>query len=325
MAHFGALAALPAQTLANWWLRDARARAVFAGLAAHSALPLEYAGSAAFGLVMAAAAPAVGWPLVRGGSQSIINALAAHFCALGGQVHTGQSVHSLDELPPARAVLLDVTPRQLVRLAEGRLPERYVKRMERFHYGIGVCKLDWALSAPIPWKAAACAHAGTVHVGGTLEEIATAERMAWQGKHAERPFVFVAQQSLFDPTRAPAGKHTAWAYRHVPLGSPRDMTAEIEAQIERFAPRFRDCILARHVRTAAQMSDYNPNYVGGDILGGAQTLRQMIARPTLGPHPYATPVPGLYLCSSSTPPGGGVHGMCGYHAAKTVLNDDSHT
>jgi phytoene dehydrogenase-like protein len=319
MARFGALAALPAQTLAKACFRDERSRSVFAGLAAHSQLPMELPGSAAFGLVMGAAAHAVGWPLAQGGSQTITDALAARFQAVGGEVCAGWIVKDLGELLPTRAVLLDITPRQLTQMGGARLPAAYARRLGRYRYGMGVCKVDWALSTPIPWKAAACARAATVHLGGLAAEIAESESAAWRGRMAVRPFVFVAQPSLFDPSRAPAGRHTAWAYCHVPLGSPRDYSAEIEAQIERFAPGFHDCILVRHVRTAAQMSDYNPNYIGGDILGGAQTIGQLMARPTLGLHPYTTPVPGLYLCSSSTPPGGGVHGMCGYHAAQTVL------
>ena len=320
MAHFGILAGLPAQVLADLWFKDQRSRAAFAGLAAHSAVPLDFMGSAAFGLVMGAAAHAAGWPLAQGGSQAIIAALAACYAELGGETCLGHTVASLDELPRAQSILLDVTPRQLVRMAGARLPRGYTQGLNRFRYGMGVCKLDWALSEPIPWKAAGCARAATVHAGGTQAEIARSEAEAWRGDHPQRPFVFVAQPSLFDPARAPAGKHTAWAYCHVPQGSGRDMTAEIEAQLERFAPGFRDCILARHVRTAAQMPDYNPNYIGGDILGGAQTAWQMLARPVFSPQPYATPVKGLYLCSSSTPPGGGVHGMCGYHAAQSVIN-----
>jgi phytoene dehydrogenase-like protein len=226
----------------------------------------------------------------------------------------------MGDLPPARAVLFDVTPRQLLRIAGERLPGRYRRQLAGYRYGPGVFKMDWALDGPIPWKAEACGRAGTVHVGGTLAEIAAAERAVWRGEHPERPYILLAQQSLFDPTRAPAGKHTAWAYCHVPHGSTCDMTGRIEAQIERFAPGFRDLILARSARSAAEMERYNPNYVGGDINGGVQDFRQHFTRPTLRLVPYTTPAEGLYICSSSTPPGGGVHGMCGYFAARAALS-----
>ena len=319
LARFGTLALLPAQTLVHVCFRGERARALFAGLAAHSTLPLSFAGSAAFGLVLCASAHAVGWPLAQGGSQAITNALAAYFGTLGGEVRTGWHVKHLDELPRAHATLLDVTPRQLLQMGAGRLPSGYARRLARYRYGMGICKVDWALSAPIPWKASACGRAATVHLGGPFDEIAASERAAWDGKYTEHPFVLLVQPSLFDSSRAPAGSHTAWAYCHVPLGSSRDYHTEIEDQIERFAPGFKAGILARHVRSAAQMAEYNPNDVGGDISGGAPTLWQLFARPTLSAAPYATPVPGLYLCSSSTPPGGGVHGMCGFHAARAAL------
>jgi phytoene dehydrogenase-like protein len=319
LARFGTMALLPAQTLAHVCFSGERARTLFAGLAAHSTLPLSFAGSAAFVLVLGASAHAVGWPLAQGGSQAITDALTAYFGRLGGEVRTGWHVKHLDELPRTRATLLDVTPRQLLQMGNGRLPSGYARRLARYQYGMGVCKVDWALSAPIPWKAPACARSATVHLGGSSDEIAASERAAWEGKDMERPFVLLVQPSLFDSSRAPAGSHTAWAYCHVPLGSPRDYHTQIEDQIERFAPGFKACILARHVRSAVQMAEYNPNDVGGDISGGAPTLWQLFARPTLSAAPYATPVQGLYLCSSSTPPGGGVHGMCGYHAAKAAL------
>lgn len=318
LARFG-LSALRSATRLAGRFRGEPARALFAGLAAHSFLPLEQPLSAAFALVLGAAGHALGWPIPRGGSQSLADALAACLRELGGSILTGRPVSSLEELPAGRIILLDVTPRQLLALAGGRLDNRYRQQLERYRYGPGVCKVDWALAGPIPWKAAECARAGTVHLGGTLAEIAAGERAVWQGEHPQRPFVLLAQQSLFDPSRAPAGKHTGWAYCHVPNGSTVDMAERIEAQVERFAPGFRALLLARHVRTAAGYEGYNPNCIGGDINGGVQDLRQLFARPILRKVPYATGVPGLFLCSSSTPPGGGVHGMCGYHAAKAAL------
>jgi phytoene dehydrogenase-like protein len=241
--------------------------------------------------------------------------------ALGVEIVTGQSIESLDDLPPARAVLLDVTPRQLLRIAGQQFPERYRRKLARYRYGPGVFKIDWALDGSIPWRAPECQRAGTVHVGGTLDEIAASERAVWEDKHPEKPFVLLAQQSLFDPSRAPAGKQSIWGYCHVPHGSPMDMTERIERQIERFAPGFRQRVLARSTMSAVAFEGYNPNCVGGDITGGVQDLRQFYARPVLSRSPYKTPVRGVYLCSSSTPPGGGVHGMCGYHAARTALRD----
>jgi phytoene dehydrogenase-like protein len=282
-------------------------------------LPLSRPPAAAIGLVLAVVGHAYGWPLPRGGSQAIADALAAHLRSLGGTIETGCPVASLGELPAARAVLLDLGPRQAVALAGGRLPESYRRRLERFRYGPGVFKLDLALDGPIPWRAPECGRAATVHLGGTLEEIAASEAATARGRLPERPFVILAQQSLFDPTRAPEGKHTVWAYCHVPNGTTADMTERIEAQIERFAPGFRERILARRAHAPADLERYNPNYVGGDINGGVQDLRQLVARPAARACPYETPVPGLYLCSSSSPPGGGVHGMCGYWAARAAL------
>jgi phytoene dehydrogenase-like protein len=319
MARFGLNAILPARGLAKVKFRGARARALFGGLAGHSIMDLDKPVTAAFGLMLGLLGHAVGWPLPRGGSQCIADALAAHLQGLGGEIVTSTPVRSLEELPPARATLLDVTPRQMLCLAGDRLPAGYRRRLEHYRYGPGVYKMDWALSGPIPWRAEACRGAGTVHVGGTLAEIATAEKAVWQGRHPDKPFVLVAQHSLFDDSRAPEGQHTAWAYCHVPNGSTRDMTGPIESQIERFAPGFRDLILARSTHTAMEMERYNPNYVGGDINGGVQDLRQLFTRPVARLVPYSTPVKGLYICSSSTPPGGGVHGMCGYHAARAAL------
>lgn len=319
LVRFGLKALWPASSYARWRFRTERARALFAGLAGHSILPLERMGSAAFGLVLGTLGHVVGWPMPRGGSQAVADALAGHLAALGGTIRTGCPVRDLRQLPAARAVLLDLTPRQFLALAGDRLPARYRGQLQRYRYGPGVFKLDWALDGPIPWTAPECRRAGTVHVGGTLADIAASERAAFFGRPCERPFVLLAQQSLFDPTRAPAGRHTAWGYCHVPKGSRADMTAAIEAQVERYAPGFRDRILARHAMGPGALESYNPNYVGGDINGGVQDLLQLYTRPVARAVPYSTPLPGVFLCSSSTPPGGGVHGMCGFHAANAAL------
>jgi phytoene dehydrogenase-like protein len=319
LTRFGLHALRSASGLARGMFRGERARALFAGIAAHSMLSLEQVPSAAFGLILGITGHAVGWPLPRGGSQRIVDALAAYLRALGGEIVTGVEVKSLRELPTTRAVLFDVTPRQLVRIAGDALPVGYRRRLGRYRYGPGVFKVDYALKGPVPWKAAECLQAGTVHVGGTLAEVARAERQVAEGKPPDAPFVLVAQQSLFDETRAPAGQHTLWAYCHVPNGSTFDMTERIEAQLERFAPGFRDCILAWHILTPAQMEQYNANYIGGDINGGLADLGQLFTRPTARANPYTTPNERLYLCSASTPPGGGVHGMCGYYAAQAAL------
>lgn len=321
LARFGFAAISPASWLAKSIFRTEPARALFAGNAAHSFLPLEAAASSAFGLVLAMAGHAVGWPIPRGGSQSIANALAAYLHELGGRIEVNQRVKNLRELPTFRVCLLDVSPWQLLQIAGEQLPSAYRRRLARFKHAPGVCKIDYALSAAIPWRAEGCRRAGTVHVGGTLDEIASAERDVAQGRHPERPFVLVAQQSLFDTARAPADQHTLWAYCHVPNESTVDMSERIEQQIERFAPGFRDCILARHVSRAADLENSNANLIGGDINGGAANLWQLIARPVLSPSPYRAPLRGFFLCSASTPPGGGVHGMCGYHAARTALRD----
>jgi phytoene dehydrogenase-like protein len=317
--RFGLRAIRSGTGLANAWFRTDRAKAILAGLAAHSVLPLDRSPVAAITIMLGLAGHAVGWPIPRGGSQKIADALVSYFRSLGGVIETGRPVKSLDELPPAKAVLLDVTPRQLLALTGDKLPGRYRRALERYRYGPGVFKVDWALSGPIPWKAPECRRAGTVHVGGTIEEVAAAEAAPWRGEHAERPFVLLAQPSLCDPTRAPEGKHTAWGYCHVPSGSTTDMTERIEAQIERFAPGFRDLVLARHTMNTAAMEQYNPNYIGGDITGGVNDWWQLFTRPVIRLNPYTTPKRGLYLCSSSTPPGGGVHGMCGYFAAQAAL------
>jgi phytoene dehydrogenase-like protein len=319
LARFGLTAVLPATTLARRRFTGNSARALFAGLAAHSMLPLSRPPSAAFGLILALLGHHVGWPLPKGGSQSLADALVACLRSLGGEVECGRRVASIDELPAAGAVLLDVAPRQLLELAGERLPDGYRRRLRGYRYGPGVFKLDLALDGPIPWTAPDCARAATVHLGGTLDEIAASEAAVAAGRAPERPYVLLAQQSLFDDTRAPAGKHTAWAYCHVPNGSPVDMTQRIEAQIERFAPGFRDRVLARHAFAPADLERYNANYVGGDINGGIQDLRQLFTRPTARLVPYETPLPGVFLCSASTPPGGGVHGMCGYWAGRAAL------
>ena len=319
MARFGSLAPWPADATARLLFRTEAARALFAGLAAHSVLPLEALGSAAFGWILAIAAHAVGWPIPRGGSQKIANALASYFEKLGGRITTNTRIRSLDEIAGPALVLCDVTPRQFVALAGNRLPARFSRQLKRYRYGPGVFKIDWALSAPIPWEARECAQAGTVHVGGTLDQIAASERAAWQESAIDRPFVLVAQPSLFDSSRAPEGKHTAWAYCHVPHASTADMTERIERQVQRFAPGFGACILARHTFTPVDLERHNANLVGGDITGGAQDLMQLIFRPTR--MLYRTPLQGVYLCSSSTPPGGGVHGMCGFNAAQLALRE----
>jgi phytoene dehydrogenase-like protein len=319
MARFGAGALRSASGLARSRFTGERARALFAGCAAHSMLSLTTPASAAFGMVLAVTAHRVGWPVARGGSQRLVDALASQLRSLGGEIQTARWVESLDEVEAHTPVLLDVTPRQLLRLAGARLPAGYGRRLGRYRYGPGVFKLDWALEAPIPWSAAEVLRAGTVHLAGTLDEIVASEEAAVRGRHADRPFVLLVQPTLFDPTRAPDGRHTAWAYCHVPQGSTRDMTEAIESQVERFAPGFRDLILGRSVMDSAEVERRNPNYVGGDINGGVQDLRQLFTRPVPRLDPYSTPLRGLYLCSSSTPPGGGVHGMCGYHAARSAL------
>jgi phytoene dehydrogenase-like protein len=292
---------------------------LFGGLAAHSILPLEWLASSAPGLVLGLAGHAVGWPFPRGGARRLSEALASYLGSLGGEIHTGFRVESLDEISEARPVLLDVTPRQLLRLAKGRLSEGYRRCLARYRYGPGVFKMDWALDAPIPWAAAECARSGTVHLGGTLEEICESERAPWEGHVAERPFVLVSQPTLFDPSRAPRGKHVAWAYCHVPHGWAENLTDRIESQIDRFAPGFRDRVLARRESAPAALAVANDNLVGGDIGGGAATIDQLFTRPNR--HLYRTSIDGVYLCSASTPPGGGVHGMCGYHAARIALDD----
>jgi phytoene dehydrogenase-like protein len=317
--RFGLLALRSAAGLARVRFRTERARALFAGCSAHSTLPLERAATAAFGLVLLTFAHTVGWPCPRGGAQAIPDALASYLRSLGGEIETGTPVESLDDLPRARAVLCDVSPPALLRLAGDRLPRRYAQALGRYRYGPGAFKLDLALDGPVPWTAPGAAEAGCVHVGGTLEEIAASERAPSAGEAPKRPFVLVGQHSRFDPSRAPEGKHTVWAYGHVPNGWPGDATEALEAQIERVAPGFRERILARSAAGPPELERRNPNLVGGDVNAGLQDLRGIVARPALRPVPYTTPVPGLFLCSASTPPGGGLHGLCGLGAARAAL------
>jgi phytoene dehydrogenase-like protein len=316
-AKFGLLAIRPATSLARAYFKSERARALFAGVAAHSMLPLEKLTTSAVALVLAVAGHAAGWPFARGGSQQLTAALVRYLESLGGRVITNCYVESLEQLPPARAILLDVTPRQLIRMAGAKLPGSYRRNLEHFEYGPGVYKLDWALHQPVPWRAQECAQAGTVHLGGTMDEICESERQPWRGKVSDRPYVLFTQASLFDSSRAPAGKHTAWGYCHVPNGFTGNVTQAIENQVERFAPGFKDCIAARSVMGPAEMEQHNPNLIGGDIGGGAAYLSQMFLRPTASL--YRTPLDGVFLCSSSTPPAQGVHGMCGYFAAEAAL------
>ena len=318
MARFGLRGLLPATSLARV-LRGTGARALFAGSAAHSFLPLEAPGTAAFGLLLSTAGHAVGWPIARGGSQRVADALAAYFRSIGGEIVTAAPVEHLAELEPARLVLLDLSPRQLLGIAGDKLSGGYRRALEGYRYGAAAFKVDWALDGPVPWTAPECARAATVHLGGTLEEVAASEAAHPRGTVHERPFVLFVQPTLFDGSRAPAGKHTAWAYCHVPNGYALDVSDRIERQVERFAPGFRERILARSVLNPADFERRNANLIGGDINGGMMNLRQIFARPVARPTPYRTPLRGVYLCSASTPPGGGVHGMCGHHAARAAL------
>ncbi len=319
LARFGLLALRSARGLAEDLFEGEKAKGLFAGNAAHSFLPMERAPSAAFGLVLGVMGHAAGWPFPKGGAQRIAEALTSYLRSLGGEVYTGVRVNSVEEVPRTRTVLFDVTPRQLLEIAGQYFPGRYRRALERYRYGPGVFKVDFALDGPIPWTAEGCRRAGTVHLGGTLDEISAGEAAVARGEHPERPFVLLAQQSLFDTSRAPEGKHTVWSYCHVPNGSSFEMTERIEAQIERYAPGFKDRILAKSVMAPGDFERMNANWIGGDINGGVQDLRQLFTRPAARLTPYSTPARGLYLCSSSTPPGGGVHGMCGYFAARAAL------
>ncbi len=322
LAEFGFRALQPAWFLARSAFKTEASQALFAGMAAHSFLPLEQPLSSAFGLILGGSAHAVGWPIPRGGSQSITNAMAGYLRSLGGSIHTSSPIESIEQTPPTDVLLCDITPRQFLRIAGSQLPSGYADALRKYRYGPGVFKVDWALREPIPWTAKECLRAGTVHIGGTLSEIAASERACWSRMPSELPFVLLAQQSLFDSTRAPAGQHTAWAYCHVPNGWDGSHLQAIEGQIERFAPGFQDVILARATRNPAQMESWNSNLVGGDINGGAADWQQFILRPTW--RQYATPLRGVYLCSSSTPPGGGVHGMCGFNAAAQAIRVHRH-
>lgn len=320
MAQFGLHALQPATWLAKKFETE-KAKGLFAGMAAHAIQPLSNTASSAFGLVLLAAAHLRGWPAPKGGTAAIAKALSSFFVSLGGKIETNFYVRSLDQLPSAHTVLLDVTPKQLLQIAGHRFSSLYKWQLKHYRYGMGVFKIDWALDAPIPFTATDCLQAGTVHIGNSIQEIAASEQFASGGGHPEKPFVLLAQPSLFDVTRAPQGKHTAWAYCHTPNGSQKDMTAAIEKQVERFAPGFRDRILARHTMNCHEMESYNPNYIGGDINGGIMDIRQLFTRPVLRRSPYGTSAKGIYICSSATPPGGGVHGMCGYHAARKALEE----
>jgi phytoene dehydrogenase-like protein len=320
MAAFGLNALRSADSVAKRF-ETKKARGLWAGMAAHSIQPLTNVTTAAIALVLMASAHRVGWPVAKGGSVSIANALASYFVSLGGKIETDTEVRSISQLPSSHALLFDVTPQQLIKIAGDSLSSFYKWQLKRYRYGMGVFKIDWALDGPIPFVVEACRSAGTIHLGNNFEEIVASEQFTSEGKLPEKPFVLLAQPSLFDSTRAPEGKHTAWAYCHVPNGSTVDMTERIEKQVERFAPGFRERILQRHTMNAMEMEAYNPNYVGGDINGGVIDVRQLFTRPALRLSPYRTSAKGIYICSSSTPPGGGVHGMCGYHAARRVMKD----
>jgi phytoene dehydrogenase-like protein len=320
MARFGLAALQPATLLAKRF-KTAEARGLFAGMAAHAIQPLSNLATSAIALVLMANAHLGGWPIPKGGSQQIANALVSYFQSLGGKIETDIYVTSLQQLPSAHTVLFDITPKQLLQIAGHKFSSLYKWQLERYRYGDGVFKVDWALDAPVPFTANGCRNAGTVHLGGTLEEIVIAEQAPAKGLHADKPYVLLAQQSLLDSSRAPEGKHTAWAYCHVPNGSTKNMSDIIETQVERFAPGFKDTILAKHTFNTAQMEEHNPNYIGGDINGGIIDIGQLFTRPALRWSPYKTSAKGLYICSSATPPGGGVHGMCGYYAAKKAMKE----
>jgi len=320
MAQFGLIALQSAKNISKRFATE-KAKGLWAGMAAHSIQPLTNSTTAAIGLVLMANAHLKGWPIPKGGSQKIADALASYFVSLGGKIETDRYITSMNQLPSSKAVLFDVTPRQLLEIAGHKFSSVYTWQLNRYRYGMGVFKMDWALDGPIPFITPSCKQAGTIHIGNMYAEIEASEQAASDGKHTDKPFVLLAQQSVFDSTRAPKGKHTAWAYCHVPHGSTLDRTEVIEKQIERFAPGFRDRILARHSFNTAEMEEHNPNYIGGDINGGSIDLSQLFTRPALRLSPYRTSAKGIYICSSSTPPGGGVHGMCGHHAAKRALSD----
>lgn len=320
MAKFG-LKALTSATHLSKIFKTEKAKGLLAGMAGHAMQPLSNAATSAVALVLMVNSHLRGWPMPKGGTQSLANALAGYFMSIGGKIETNFYVRSMEQLPSASAVLFDIAPQQLLQIAGHKFSSLYKWQLERYRYGMGVFKVDWALDSPVPFAAEECRKAGTVHIGNTMTEIANNEQQTWNGHHPEKPFILLAQPSVFDPNRAPEGKHTVWAYCHTPANSTVDMTDIIEKQIERFAPGFRDRILARHTFNSVQMEEYNPNYVGGDINSGVIDLGQLFTRPALRWSPYRTSEKGIYLCSASTPPGGGVHGMCGYYAAKRVLKD----
>ncbi|MBV4355925.1 phytoene desaturase family protein [Pinibacter aurantiacus] len=319
-ADFGLKALLPATQFAKRFQTE-KAKGLWAGITAHSVQPLDRLTTSAIGLVLTIAAHAEGWPIPKGGSQVIADAMTSYFLSLGGKIEIGTPISSLKQLPSARAVLFDVSPKQLLQIAGHDFSSIYKSQLSKYRYGMGVFKIDWALDDAIPFTAAECRQAGTVHIGNTLTEIAANEKATWHGSHPDKPFVLLAQQSLFDTSRAPEGKHVAWAYCHVPNGSTKDMTTAIENQVERFAPGFKERIIGRHTFNTSQLEQYNANYIGGDVIGGATDIGQLFTRPALRYSPYRTSTKGIYICSASTPPGGGVHGMCGYHAASRVLKD----
>jgi phytoene dehydrogenase-like protein len=321
LAKFGLVARYSIDQIVNKYFENTRAQTLFGGIAAHSTLPTDRPGGAAFGLLLAAAGHAVGWPVAKGGSKKIVEALNGILVSSGGKVQKGFEVISMDALPAGKVSLFDLTPQQLANIAGKRFPENYSQRLRSYRYGPGIFKIDWALDGPIPWKAPGCLQSATVHIGGSFKEISEAENMVWKGKHPEMPFVILAQPSLFDQSRAPIGKQTAWAYCHVPNGSALDMTEKIENQVERFAPGFKNRILKRASMNTVDVESYNPNYVGGDISGGAPNPISRLLKPLGSWRPYSTPVKGVYLCSSTMPPGPGVHGMCGYYAAKLALHE----
>lgn len=322
MARFGWYGMFSARLLSNSLFKHPKTKALFAGCAAHSIIPLNQAFTASFGLVLGSSAHAVGWPIAKGGSDSITNAMFELFMSMGGKIETDHEVQTLNDIPSAKVIFFDLTPHQIVDIAGHILPTSYRNNLRNYTYGPGAFKIDWALSEPVPWLNENCKKAGTIHLGGTFEEIAESEQAVWKGEHHEKPYVLVAQPSIFDDTRAPAGKHTLWAYCHVPNGSEKDMTKSIENQIERYAPGFRDTIIRKHTMNTHAIQKYNANYIGGDVNGGAQFGKQLFGRPVLKWNPYKIPVEGMYICSSSTPPGGGVHGMSGYHAAQSAIKNE---
>ena len=323
-ARFGTRAILPASSFVKKYFQGESARGLFAGMAAHAMLPLSSLATSAVGLVLMMAAHVKGWPIIKGGTQNLANALGDCFTKLGGKIALNYPVTSLAQLPGCHAIVFDTSPRQLFQIAGQKLSAFYRWQLQRYRYGMGVFKIDWALDDAIPFSSEACRQAGTLHLGNSFSEIAAAENKVYEGGSPAQPFVLLAQPTVFDPSRAPAGKHTAWAYCHTPSGSTEDQTEAIEKQVERFAPGFRDCIIGRHVMNSVDMEAYNPNYIGGNINGGEQDLAQLFNRPALRWSPYRTSVKGIYLCSASTPPGGAVHGMCGFHAARRILKDIFH-